>query len=60
MPLKIGTIVQLLSGGPEMTVEPRLFGDNQLDVRCTWFSKNDDLTRSSFDERSLKVIRVND
>jgi uncharacterized protein YodC (DUF2158 family) len=52
---KVGDIVQLKSGGPKMTVvdverAPR----GQLQVRCTWFTKQDLMEQGTFPADALE------
>lgn len=46
MELKEGDVVQLISGGPLMTVE--LPGNEPNSVRCYWFTSNGELQKSTF------------
>jgi uncharacterized protein YodC (DUF2158 family) len=48
-----GEIVQLKSGGPDMTV--RAFSDNGDVVYCNWFMKTE-LEVSSFPPETLKLV----
>ena len=53
--LKVGMIVQLKSGGPQMTVvkvEPRF----ESSIFCRWFFENK-LEKGSFHPQSLKIIK---
>lgn len=49
---KTGDVVQLKSGGPEMTVDG-LFGG---EVICVWFVGND-CKRETFSQGALKLLR---
>jgi uncharacterized protein YodC (DUF2158 family) len=55
--LKPGTVVELKSGGPKMTVvgENVLMGIETGFVRCEWFEKSKQMS-GAFAETSLKVI----
>jgi uncharacterized protein YodC (DUF2158 family) len=50
MNLKIGDVVALKSGGPDMTVENI---DEQGNVTCTWFEKDGNLKTWTFKEEML-------
>jgi uncharacterized protein YodC (DUF2158 family) len=53
MALKIGDIVRLKSGGPEMTVQA-LEG---AVARCAWFDVNDQHHEARFALETLKTVR---
>jgi uncharacterized protein YodC (DUF2158 family) len=60
----VGTVVQLKSGGPYMTVSvvPSEEDENDEDdtyVECSWF-KNEEPLLGEFDYRTLKVIVLSD
>ena len=53
MDFKIGDVVVLKSGGPEMTVSEYPIkmidgSDNYARIKCRWFSDNNHLTQSTF------------
>ena len=53
MDFKIGDVVVLKSGGPEMTVSEYPIkmidgSENRAQVQCKWFSDNNHLTQSTF------------
>ena len=50
MKFEVGAVVQLVSGGPLMTVEGRSNGEGK--VRCVWFIQ-DMAQRDSFNEQTL-------
>jgi len=50
---KVGDIVVLKSGGPDMTVSSQLTKDV---VRCHWFDNNHELKEGDFDNKELNVI----
>lgn len=51
MKFKIGDVVVLKSGGPEMTVENI---DEQGNVTCTWFDKDNNRKTETFKEEMLE------
>lgn len=51
MKFKIGDVVALKSGGPEMTAENI---DEQGNVTCTWFDKDYNLKTGTFKEEMLE------
>ena len=53
---KAGDLVQLKSGGPEMTVEKvfSLPGDESPSYICTWFTEPSKVNREDFSENALK------
>ncbi len=51
MNLKIGDVVALKSGGPDMTVENV---DEQGNVTCTWFDKDGNRKKETFKEEMLE------
>lgn len=51
MNFKIGDVVNLKSGGPEMTVENI---DNQGNVTCTWFDRNMERKTETFKSDMLE------
>jgi uncharacterized protein YodC (DUF2158 family) len=53
MGLKIGDVVRLKTGGPEMTVEA--VDTNSSDVFCTWFAENAS-QRSRFKSLILRKV----
>lgn len=55
--LKPGSVVQLKSGGPKMTVvgEEHILGVETGRVLCEWFEGNKPMSQG-FNETSLKVI----
>ena len=50
---KVGDVVQLKSGGPQMTIAD-CYGDNIY--RCEWFIKDDELKFDNFAGDSLKLF----
>lgn len=59
---KIGDIVQLKSGGPEMTVSSLMkssFGYNGK-VKCDWFDKDNKTNRAIFHQDQLEITTVYD
>lgn len=58
--LEPGTVVQLKSGGPKMTVigEHDIMGVETGNVRCEWFDEKNKAASGSFAETSLKVINA--
>jgi uncharacterized protein YodC (DUF2158 family) len=50
---KVGDNVQLVSGGPQMTVKEY---SNSNTVLCEWFAK-DDFKKHTFDEQQLKLYK---
>lgn len=60
---KVGDIVELKSGGPEMTVSWIGESFGSLKVQCEWFlgNKSVKVSHAAFDPRALKLIaRLND
>ena len=55
--LKVGQVVQLKSGGPNMTVsgEEHIFGDGTGKVRCQWF-EGTKMMQGTFPEVSLQIV----
>jgi uncharacterized protein YodC (DUF2158 family) len=56
--LKPGDVVELQSGGPEMTIDSRLQAAVSYTFKCYWF-ENSKLLEGSFSEPSLKKIDPN-
>ncbi|MGA2592961.1 MAG: DUF2158 domain-containing protein [Bryobacteraceae bacterium] len=56
--LKPGTVVQLKSGGPKMTVvgEHQIMGVPTGQVYCEWFDAKNASGTGAFAETSLKVV----
>ncbi|MBC8377069.1 MAG: DUF2158 domain-containing protein [FCB group bacterium] len=55
MEIKIGSVVQLKSGGPLLTVSSV---ENR--ISCQWFDESGALQRGAFRREQLKVIEVED
>ena len=55
---KLGDVVKLKSGGPQMTIEA-LPGSNDQTIDCKWFSLSDDRTCYSdcFEASSLELVK---
>ncbi len=51
MDLKNGDVVALKSGGPKMTIE----NINNGNVSCTWYDKDNNLHRDTFNEKALDI-----
>lgn len=53
-----GTVVQLKSGGPQMTVIELYYRDPQevYGVKCAWFDVNDDFREHDFVAAALTVV----
>jgi uncharacterized protein YodC (DUF2158 family) len=56
--MKVGDVVCLLAGGPQMTVNRIGKAIGKVPVHCTWFEKNI-VRRSVFDARELRKIEGN-
>ena len=52
--IKVGDVVELKSGGPDMTVI--LITAKDLNVKCAWFDGNE-LKYADFSEDSLKKVK---
>jgi uncharacterized protein YodC (DUF2158 family) len=53
--IKIGSVVQLNSGGPLMTVVQ--IDQTQQLVKCTWFLEGGEMKTSYFQGESLKTVK---
>jgi uncharacterized protein YodC (DUF2158 family) len=51
-----GTVVQLKSGGPQMTVDMIYEGKDRTSVHCQWFSIDQVLNLGNFGLTSLRVV----
>ncbi|WP_374656453.1 DUF2158 domain-containing protein [Dongia sp.] len=52
-----GKVVQLKSGGPEMTVRWVEHDEGETRIGCEWFNDKDELKNSTFLVDSLDIIR---
>lgn len=55
-----GTVVQLKSGGPRMTVvgENLVLGVETGQVYCEWFDSKNNAASGAFSETSLKIVEI--
>ena len=54
---KVGDVVQVKSGGPEMTVSSQGTGPYVGQLYCVWMDGNGKKCTGSFDPATLKVVR---
>lgn len=52
MKFKIGDVVQLKSGGPEMTID----GISEDTVHCVWFNDKDEHKMNNFHIDSIELV----
>jgi len=52
---KLGDVVQLVSGGPKMTVVDTVSEDEGEAIVCQWFDENE-LKTGTFTPKSIKVV----
>ena len=53
--MEIGDIVQLKSGGPNLTIK-EIFVSGYKTVTCSWFDKNDNYQTADFDSGMLVFV----
>jgi uncharacterized protein YodC (DUF2158 family) len=62
--LEIGSVVQLISGGPKMTISkiyiPGGSTTNTEFAECQWFEKDTKPMKEKFPTKSLKIVSAED
>ena len=52
---KVGDVVKLKSGGPDMTIAEITESNGRTEYLCKWFSKNNEVETAIFTESMLKA-----
>jgi uncharacterized protein YodC (DUF2158 family) len=60
MSLKVGDVVELKSGGPQMSVSNIGSGEASEAAKCNWFNEKKELKSSWFKKEILKLTSYED